>query len=170
MNATEVYKAYLHAVTNRMAGTMPTCSNIEEELAATALGTKNGLAMLSDPTRNILTKPEVLAAVSKMCDVAPYFQVVLVSAGQRKIDVIKAIREITGLQLKPAKDLVDSPPSSIKSRVTRAEAESIQKLIAAAGGLVGIRGIHGEDCAAERTPDCIPPPGPCNCAAGTRDV
>ena len=64
------------------------------------------------------------------------FDVVLKAAGDKKIQVIKAVREITGLGLKEAKDLVDGAPKPVKEGVAKAEAEEMQKKIEEAGGTV----------------------------------
>ncbi len=67
------------------------------------------------------------------------FDVVLTSPGEKKIQVIKVVREITGLGLKEAKDLVDSAPKSVKEAVAKAEAEELQKKIEEAGGVVELK-------------------------------
>src|ERR1700736_4594325 len=61
------------------------------------------------------------------------FQVVLTSAGDAKIGVIKVVREITGLGLKEAKDLADQPPKPVKQGVNREEAEAVLKKLKDAG-------------------------------------
>jgi len=67
------------------------------------------------------------------------FTVILANAGGNKIQVIKAIREITNLGLKEAKDLVDGAPKEIKAGVSKDDAETIKKKIAEAGGAVEIK-------------------------------
>src|SRR5262252_225100 len=67
------------------------------------------------------------------------FNVVLANAGSNKIQVIKAIREITNLGLKEAKDLVDGAPKEIKAGVSKDDAENIKKKVAEAGGTVEIK-------------------------------
>jgi large subunit ribosomal protein L7/L12 len=67
------------------------------------------------------------------------FTVTLSNAGGNKIQVIKAIREITNLGLKEAKDLVDGAPKEIKAGVSKDEAETIKKKVAEAGGTVEIK-------------------------------
>src|SRR5215470_4785230 len=67
------------------------------------------------------------------------FTAVLSNAGSNKIQVIKAIREITNLGLKEAKDLVDGAPKEIKAGVSKDDAEAIKKKIAEAGGTVEIK-------------------------------
>ena len=64
------------------------------------------------------------------------FEVVLVAAGDNKINVIKEIRAITQLGLKEAKDLVDSAPKTVKENAPKAEAEEIKKKLEAAGAQV----------------------------------
>ncbi|MGP0566894.1 MULTISPECIES: 50S ribosomal protein L7/L12 [unclassified Nitrospina] len=67
------------------------------------------------------------------------FDVVLTAAGDKKIQVIKEVRGITGLGLKDAKDLVEAAPKAIKEAVKKEEAEEIKKKIEEAGGTVEIK-------------------------------
>ncbi len=67
------------------------------------------------------------------------FAVVLKTAGDKKIQVIKVVRELTGLGLKEAKDLVDGAPKNVKEGVNKAEAETIAKKLEEAGGQVEIK-------------------------------
>ncbi len=67
------------------------------------------------------------------------FDVILTSAGDKKIQVLKVVREITGLALKEAKDLVDSVPKPVKTKVKKAEAEEIKKKLEEQGGTVEIK-------------------------------
>jgi large subunit ribosomal protein L7/L12 len=67
------------------------------------------------------------------------FDVVLKAAGDKKINVIKAVREVTSLGLKEAKDLVESAPANIKEAVSKDEAESIKKKFEEAGATVEIK-------------------------------
>ena len=67
------------------------------------------------------------------------FTVVLSGAGDKKIQVIKVVRELTGLGLKEAKDLVDGAPKPVKEAVPKAEAESIKKKLEEAGGTVELK-------------------------------
>jgi large subunit ribosomal protein L7/L12 len=62
------------------------------------------------------------------------FDVVLTAAGEKKVNVIKVVRAITGLGLKEAKGLVDNAPSSIKEGAAKAEAEEVKKQLEEAGG------------------------------------
>ena len=67
------------------------------------------------------------------------FTVVLTGAGDKKIQVIKVVRELTGLGLKEAKDLVDGAPKPVKEAVPKAEAETIKKKLEEAGGTVELK-------------------------------
>jgi len=67
------------------------------------------------------------------------FSVVLAAAGDKKIEVIKAVREITGLGLKEAKDLVDGAPKEIKADVKVAEANDLKAKLEAAGATVELK-------------------------------
>ena len=67
------------------------------------------------------------------------FTVVLKAAGAQKIQTIKAVREITGLGLKDAKDLVDGAPKDVKADVSKAEAEEVAEKLKAAGAEVEIK-------------------------------
>ena len=67
------------------------------------------------------------------------FDVVLTSFGEKKIQVIKAVREVTGLGLKEAKELVESAPKAVKEAVAKDEAESIKAKIEEAGGSAEVK-------------------------------
>src|SRR5690349_7068666 len=67
------------------------------------------------------------------------FTVVLTGAGDKKIQVIKVVREITGLGLKEAKDLVDGAPKNVKEAVPKAEAETIKKKLEESGANVELK-------------------------------
>ncbi len=67
------------------------------------------------------------------------FDVILKSAGAKKLDVIKAVREITGLGLKDAKDLVESAPKALKEGVSKDEAEALKTQLTAAGAEVEVK-------------------------------
>ena len=67
------------------------------------------------------------------------FDVVLTAVGDKKIQVIKEVRTVTGLGLKDAKDLVESAPKAIKEGVKKEEAEEIKKKIEEAGGSVEVK-------------------------------
>jgi large subunit ribosomal protein L7/L12 len=67
------------------------------------------------------------------------FDVILSAAGGNKIQVIKAIREITGLGLKEAKDLVEAAPKTVKEQVSKADAEEMKKKLTEAGATVDLK-------------------------------
>jgi large subunit ribosomal protein L7/L12 len=67
------------------------------------------------------------------------FTVVLTDAGANKIGVIKAVREVTNLGLKEAKDLVDGAPKTVKEGVSKADAEAIKKKLTEAGAKVDVK-------------------------------
>jgi len=65
--------------------------------------------------------------------------VILTSVGDKKIQVLKVVRELTGLGLKEAKDLVDSTPKPVKTKIKKAEAQDIKKKLEEQGGIVEIK-------------------------------
>jgi large subunit ribosomal protein L7/L12 len=67
------------------------------------------------------------------------FAVVLASAGEKKVNVIKVVRELTGLGLKEAKDLVDGAPSTVKEGVNKADAASMKAKLEEAGAKVDLK-------------------------------
>jgi large subunit ribosomal protein L7/L12 len=67
------------------------------------------------------------------------FTVVLKSAGEKKVEVIKAVRAITGLGLKEAKDLVESAPATVKDAVSKADSDKFKKELEAAGATVELK-------------------------------
>lgn len=79
------------------------------------------------------------AAAAAPVEVQTEFAVILSEIGEKKINVIKAVREVTSLGLKEAKDLVEAAPSTIKESVSKDEAENIKKKFEAAGAKVTIK-------------------------------
>ena len=67
------------------------------------------------------------------------FDVILSAAGEKKIQVIKVVRELTGLGLKEAKDLVDGAPKPVKEKVTKAEADDMKKKLEEQGATVQVK-------------------------------
>ena len=67
------------------------------------------------------------------------FDVILGAAGEKKIQVIKVVRELTGLGLKEAKDLVDGAPKAVKEKVTKAEAEDMKRKLEEQGAAVQVK-------------------------------
>jgi len=88
--------------------------------------------------------PVAVAAAGPAAAAAPAvekdeFTVMLTGSGEKKIQVIKVVRELTGLGLKEAKDLVDGAPKAVKEGVTKAEAEEVQKKLVDAGATVELK-------------------------------
>ena len=88
--------------------------------------------------------PVAVAAAAPAAAAAPVeeqteFNVVLAVVGEKKINVIKEVRAVTGLGLKEAKDLVEAAPKSVKEGVSKDEAEKIKKLLEDAGATVEIK-------------------------------
>jgi large subunit ribosomal protein L7/L12 len=79
------------------------------------------------------------AAAAAPAEVKDEFTVMLVAAGDKKINVIKAVREITGLGLKEAKDLVEGAPKSVKDGVPKADAEKLKAKLEAEGAKVELK-------------------------------
>ena len=79
------------------------------------------------------------AAAAPVVEEKTEFTVVLTGAGPNKINVIKAVREVTSLGLKEAKDLVDGAPKPVKDGVSKKEAEEMKKKLEDAGGTVEIK-------------------------------
>ncbi len=67
------------------------------------------------------------------------FDVMLLAAGEKKIQVIKVVRELTGLGLKEAKDLVDGAPKAVKEKITKAEAADMKRKLEEVGGAVEVK-------------------------------
>ncbi len=79
------------------------------------------------------------AAAAPAVEEKDTFDVILASAGANKINVIKVVREITGLGLKEAKDLVDGAPKPVKEGVSKDDAEKIKKQLSDAGAAVELK-------------------------------
>lgn len=67
------------------------------------------------------------------------FDVILTSAGEKKVQVIKAVREVTGLGLKEAKDLVDGAPNAVKEKISKEDAEALKAKLEEAGASVEVK-------------------------------
>jgi len=83
--------------------------------------------------------PAGAAAAAPAAEAQTEFTVVLESAGDKKINVIKAVREVTSLGLKEAKDLVEGAPQTVKENVSKEEAEKIKKAFEEAGAKVTVK-------------------------------
>jgi large subunit ribosomal protein L7/L12 len=78
-------------------------------------------------------------AAAPAAEVKTEFNVVLTAAGDKKINVIKVVRELTGLGLKEAKDLVEGAPKSVKEGIAKADAEEMKKKLEAEGAKVELK-------------------------------
>ena len=83
--------------------------------------------------------PAAAAAAGPAAEEKDEFDVVLASFGDKKVGVIKAVREATGLGLKEAKDLVESAPAPIKEGASKAEAEELKKKLEEAGATIELK-------------------------------
>ena len=81
----------------------------------------------------------VAGAAAPAAEEKTEFDVILASAGAKKLDVIKVVREITGLGLKDAKDLVEAAPKTLKEGVSKEEADKIAEQLKAAGAEVEVK-------------------------------
>jgi large subunit ribosomal protein L7/L12 len=86
-----------------------------------------------------VTGPAAGAAPAAAADEQTEFTVVLASFGENKVNVIKAVRELTGLGLKEAKDLVDGAPKPVKEGISKADAEAAKKKLEEAGAKVEVK-------------------------------
>jgi large subunit ribosomal protein L7/L12 len=118
-------KSYLKNLTLMEAATL--VKELEEELGVSAAAP---MAMAAAPGAAAAAAP----VVEK-----DEFTVMLTGSGDKKIQVIKVVRELTGLGLKEAKDLVDGAPTAVKEGVSKAEAEDIKKKLTDAGGSVELK-------------------------------
>ena len=81
----------------------------------------------------------VAAAAAPVAEEQTEFDVILASAGAAKINVIKVVRELTGLGLKEAKDLVDGAPKPVKEKISKADADAVKAKLVEAGATVEIK-------------------------------
>src|SRR5680860_1700193 len=82
------------------------------------------------------------AAAAEVVEEQTEFDVVLTGIGEKKVNVIKAVRELTGLGLKEAKEMVDGAPSTIKEGASKAEADEAKKKLEEAGASVAVSYTH----------------------------
>ena len=104
-----------------------------------ALEQKFGVSAAMPVSFGAVSKAQPTAEAQEVQEEKSEFTVVLAGFGDKKIQVIKVIREITGLGLKEAKDLVDNFPGNVKEGVPKEEAERIKKKIEEAGGTVNLK-------------------------------
>ena len=86
-----------------------------------------------------MSAPAGAGAAAAVVEEKTEFNVVLLEAGANKVQVIKAVREITGLGLKEAKDVVDGAPKAVKEAVSKADAEAAKAKLEAAGAKVELK-------------------------------
>jgi large subunit ribosomal protein L7/L12 len=86
-----------------------------------------------------MSAPAAGGAAAAVAEEKTEFNVMLLEAGANKVQVIKAVREITGLGLKEAKDLVDGAPKAVKEAVSKADAEAAKTKLEAAGAKVELK-------------------------------
>ncbi len=101
---------------------------LEEKFDVTAAAPMMGMGMMMPG-----------AAAAEPVEEKTDFNIVLTDSGAEKLKVIKVVREITGLGLKEAKDLVDGAPNTVKENAPKAEAEDIKKKIEEVGGKVELK-------------------------------
>jgi large subunit ribosomal protein L7/L12 len=101
---------------------------LETEFGVSAAAAAMPVAMAGGP-----------AAAAEQVEEQTEFDVVLENAGEKKINVIKVVREVTSLGLKEAKDLVESAPAKVKEGVSKQEAEEVKKKFEEAGAAVKIQ-------------------------------
>ena len=87
----------------------------------------------------VAAAPAAAAAAAPAAEEQTEFTVVLAAIGENKVNVIKAVRELTGLGLKEAKDLVDGAPKPVKEAVSKADAEAAKKKLEEAGAKVQVK-------------------------------
>ena len=94
---------------------------------------------VSAAAASVAAAPAAGGAAAPAAEEKTEFNVILTAAGANKINVIKAVREVTNLGLKEAKDLVDGAPKAIKEGVNKDEAEAIKKKFTEAGATVEVK-------------------------------
>ena len=120
---------------NTIADTLSSLTVMEAAELATLLEEKWGVSAAAPVAVAAAGGGAAEAAAEEQTE----FDVVLVSQGDKKIQVIKEVRAITGLGLKEAKDLVESAPKAIKEGVTKEEADKIKEKIENAGGQADVK-------------------------------
>ena len=119
-------------------------TNILEEIKALTILELADLVKALEEEFGVSAAPVAVAAApaggaAPAAEEKSEFDVILASAGDSKLGVIKAVREITGLGLKEAKDLVEGAPQPIKTGVDKAQAEEIKAALTAAGATVELK-------------------------------
>jgi large subunit ribosomal protein L7/L12 len=123
---------------------MANLEKLVEELSTLTVLEAAQLSKLLEEKWGVSAAAPVAAAAAPGAAAAPVevkdeFTVVLAAAGDKKINVIKAVREITGLGLKEAKDLVEAAPKAVKEGVPKADAEKLKAKLEAEGAKVELK-------------------------------
>ncbi|MGQ3302509.1 50S ribosomal protein L7/L12 [Reyranella sp.] len=123
---------------------MANLEKLVEELSALTVLEAAQLSKLLEEKWGVSAAAPVAVAAAGGAAAAPVevkdeFTVVLAAAGDKKINVIKAVREITGLGLKEAKDLVEAAPKAVKEGVPKADAEKLKAKLEAEGAKVELK-------------------------------
>lgn len=123
---------------------MPNLDQIVEDLSSLTVMEAAELSTLLEDKWGVSAAAPVAAAASpaaggEVAEEKTEFEVVLASFGDKKINVIKEIRGITGLGLKEAKELVEAAPKSVKEGLKKEEAEEIKKKLEEAGATVELK-------------------------------
>jgi len=123
---------------------MANLEKLVEELSTLTVLEAAELSKLLEEKWGVSAAAPVAAAAAPGAAAAPVevkdeFTVVLAAAGDKKINVIKAVREITGLGLKEAKDLVEAAPKAVKEAVPKADAEKLKAKLEAEGAKVELK-------------------------------
>jgi large subunit ribosomal protein L7/L12 len=136
----EVRKKMAELSKDQLIEAISSLSVIELSEFVKALEEKFGVSATSNvATLNSVSANANSASQQSTIDEKTEFNVLLVSVGANKINVIKAVREITNLGLKESKDLVDAAPKLIKENVAKSEAEEVKKKLVEAGATVEIK-------------------------------
>jgi len=121
---------------NAIADTLSTLTVMEAASLSKLLEEKWGVTAAAPMA---MAMPGAAAAAAAPVEEQTEFDVILLSAGDKKIQVIKEVRAVTGLGLKEAKDLVEGAPKPVKEGVSKDEAKKIKEQIEAAGGQVDVK-------------------------------
>jgi large subunit ribosomal protein L7/L12 len=122
---------------NAIADTLSTLTVMEAAELSKLLEERWGVSAAAPVA--VAAMPGAAAGAPAAAEEKTEFDVILVSAGDKKIQVIKEVRAVTGLGLKEAKDLVEGAPQKVKEAVSKDEAKKIKDQIEAAGGQVDVK-------------------------------
>ncbi|MFK7760582.1 MAG: 50S ribosomal protein L7/L12 [Candidatus Midichloriaceae bacterium] len=125
---------------------MAELDKIVDQLSKLTVMEAADLAKMLEETWGVSASAPMMAAAAPQGESAPSaseekseYDIILESAGDKKINVIKEVKAITGLGLKEAKELVESAPKSIKSAVPKSEAEELKGKLEAAGAKISLK-------------------------------